>query len=130
MKFDLALALKREKEEEKRIKERIQDARRSSIEEFKASPAFTEEMARAVEVFRASEEYRNSHVTFSEKIFHQAHKEGWADYWKLIEEEHPKLDLAFLDYEDKEKDGEQIHSLRAPCFQEGESCQAALLFNY
>ena len=108
MKFDLTFTLKRERKDKKRAEEHIQDTRRSSIEEFKASPTFAKEMARVVEAFRAFEEYCNSHVTFNEKIFYQAHKEGWPDYWKLIEEEHPELYLAFLDYEDEEKDGEHF----------------------
>ena len=41
-------------------------------------------------------------MAFSRKIYHEDHKERWIDYQKLIEEEHLKTDLAFLDYEEKE----------------------------
>ena len=108
MESNLALTLERKKKAERRTEECIQDAKRSFIEEFKASPTFTEEMSRVVEVFKASEEYHDSHVAFSEKIFHKAHKEGLVDYRKLIEEEHLEFDLAFLDYEDE--DGEEVHT--------------------
>ena len=118
MESDLTLTLKKKKEMERRTDEYIQDAKHSSVEEFKASPAFAEEMARAIEVFRVSEEYRNNHVTFNEKIFHQTYKEGWADCRKLIEEEHQELNLAFLDYEDEEKDGKEIHAVsKLPAFE-------------
>ena len=107
---DLALILKRKKETERRTEECIQGAKHSSIEKFKASPTFAEEMARAIEAFKASKEYRDSHVTFSEKNFHQAHKEDQIDYRKLIEK-HPKLDFIFLDYEDGDEDGEKVHTI-------------------
>ena len=32
------------------------------------------------------------------------------DYQRLIEEEHPELDLAFLDYEDGDEDDEEVHT--------------------
>ena len=64
-----------------------------------------------IEVFKASEKYCDGHIAFSEKIFHQAHKECWVDCRKSIEKEHPKLDLIFLDYEDEDEDedGEEVH---------------------
>ena len=69
MESDLTLTLKKKKEMERRTDEYIQDAKHSSVEEFKASPAFAEEMDQVVEVFKVSKEYRDSHVAFSEKIF-------------------------------------------------------------
>ena len=68
--FDLVLALKKEKEAERRTEDLIQDAKHSSLEEFKASPTFVEKMAWAIEIVKASEEYCDSHVAFSKKIFH------------------------------------------------------------
>ena len=62
-----------------------------------------------METFKASAEYHNSHVAFSEKIFHQAHKEGWVDCRKSIEKEHLELDLTFLDYEDEDEEDEKVH---------------------
>ena len=106
---NLTLILEREKEAERRTEEHIQDAKCSSVEDFKASPAFVEEMVQAVEAFKTSEEYRNSHLTFSKKIFHQAHKEDWVDCRKSIEEEHLELDLTSLDYEDEDEDDEEVH---------------------
>nr|XP_029116347.1 uncharacterized protein LOC114912696 [Elaeis guineensis] len=121
MEANLALALEREKEVERRTEEHIQDAKRSSVEEFKASFIFAGEMAQAVEVFKSFEEYHNSHVTFSEKIFHQAHKEGWVDCQKSVEEEHPEFDLAFLDYEDEDEDDEKVHIASELSFSEKEN---------
>ncbi|XP_073109559.1 probable LRR receptor-like serine/threonine-protein kinase At3g47570 [Elaeis guineensis] len=62
-----------------------------------------------METFKASAEYHNSHVAFSEKIFHQAHKEGWVDCRKSIEKEYLELDLTFLDYEDEDEEDEKVH---------------------
>ena len=64
---NLALTLEKEKEMERKTEERIQDAKHSFVKKFKASPAFAEEMARAIEVFKVSEEYHDSHVAFNKK---------------------------------------------------------------
>ena len=107
---NLALTLEREKEVERKTVERIQDAKYSSVEEIKVSPIFAEEMAGAVEAFKVFAEYRSSHVTFSENIFCQAHKEGWINCRKSIEEEYSELDLIFLDYKDEDEEDDKVHT--------------------
>ena len=72
------------------------------MEEYKASSTFVKKKAQAVGAFKASQEYHDSHIVFSRKIYHGAHKEGRIDCRKLIEEEHPDTDLAFLDYKEEE----------------------------
>ena len=72
-----------------------------------------------MEAFKASIEYRNSHVAVSKKFFYQAHKEGWVDCRKSIEEEHPKLDPVFLDYEDEYGEDKKVHIVsELPIFEE------------
>ena len=58
------------------------------MEEYKASSTFVKKKAQAVGAFKASQEYHDSHIVFSRKIYHGAHKEGRIDCRKLIEEEH------------------------------------------
>nr|XP_010937020.1 tropomyosin-like [Elaeis guineensis] len=55
---------------------------------------------------RAEEHIQDTKHSSIEKF--KAHKKGWVDCRKSIEEEHLELDLIFLNYEDEDKDDEKI----------------------